>query len=85
MLKVDHSQSSHSQLKPKSRGFWACTPTPQKAFKSQHRSSHPRRGLNVFEVYFCLLRENRQRWESLPNSSLLPTKLATRLTHLNLR
>ncbi|ERT07489.1 hypothetical protein M595_2548 [Lyngbya aestuarii BL J] len=43
-----------------------------------------RRGLSVLEIYFCHLRGTLLVWESLPNSSLLPTKLATRLTHLGL-
>ncbi|MFY7806750.1 MAG: hypothetical protein ACOVQ7_25330 [Limnoraphis robusta] len=51
----------------------------------KYRYSAHRRGLNVFEVYFCHLRETLRLRESLPNSSVLPTKLATRLTHLNLR
>ncbi|MCG5061138.1 MAG: hypothetical protein KA714_25020 [Limnoraphis sp. WC205] len=36
-------------------------------------------------LFFGHLRETLRLRESLPNSSVLPTKLATRLTHLNLR
>lgn len=43
------------------------------------------RGLNVFEVYFCHLRNTMLLRDSLPSSSLFSTKLATRLIYLQLK
>ncbi|MFZ1027261.1 MAG: hypothetical protein WAN66_13705 [Limnoraphis robusta] len=85
MLQPDHSRPSHPRRSPENRGLWCCTNIAETQTAVKYRYYPRRRGLNVFEVYFCHLRETRLLWESLPNSSVLPTKLATRLTHLNLR
>ncbi|MGB3189911.1 hypothetical protein [Lyngbya sp. PCC 8106] len=82
-MQPDHSQPSPSQPLPDNIRLWCCTrrsSTPN----VQYSPSVRRRGLSVLEIYFCHLRGTLLVWESLPHSSLLPTKLATRLTHLGL-
>ncbi|WP_413163646.1 hypothetical protein ACL6C3_29700 [Capilliphycus salinus ALCB114379] len=81
-MQPDFSSDSNTQSTPENIRLWCCTRRSSTPNVRYTRSA--RRGLNVLEIYFTHLRGTRLHWESLPNSSLLPTKLATRLTHLNL-
>ncbi|MEB3280827.1 MAG: hypothetical protein VKK42_18080 [Lyngbya sp.] len=78
-----HRQHSHAQPTPENIRFWCCTRTSHK-IGVEYAPAVRRRGVNVLEIYFCHLRGTVLLWESLPHSSLLPTRLVTRLTHLDL-
>lgn len=82
-MQPDHSQLFPSQPISDNIRFWCC-PSRSSTPNTQYTHSVRRRGLSVLEIYFGHLRGTLLVWESLPNSSLLPTKLATRLTHLGL-
>ena len=73
-----HSQPAPAQRPPENIRLWYSTRTSSTSAQKYARSA--RRGLSVLEIYFCHLRGTLLLRESLPNSSLFPTKLATRLT-----